>query len=178
MGDPAPDPYAVLGVTADASDAELRRAYRELVKRHHPDHNGGSAESAARFEQIQAAWAQVAQRPRSSRSEMDDRIADIEAELRRQTAEREAAARAQAAREAATATAREAAKGAADAGPRRPTQEELGHYETDDSFTQIIDDAAEQLAARLRGSETKRQFARRLSDLFGGRNGGSDDSRD
>ncbi len=59
MSGAAPDPFAVLGVTPAASDDELRRAYRDLVKRHHPDHNGGSAESAARFEQIQNAYAAV-----------------------------------------------------------------------------------------------------------------------
>jgi type VI protein secretion system component VasK len=47
------------------------------------------------------------------------------------------------------------------------TPEELGYYTTDDSFTKIIDDAAEQLGERLRRSDAKKQFTRRLSDLFG-----------
>lgn len=34
---PAPDPHAVLGVKRGASPEEIRRAYRALVKRHHPD---------------------------------------------------------------------------------------------------------------------------------------------
>jgi molecular chaperone DnaJ len=55
----AQDPYAVLGVDRDVSDTELRAAYRQLVKRHHPDHNGGSEESERRFEEVQDAYARV-----------------------------------------------------------------------------------------------------------------------
>ncbi|MGO9883725.1 MAG: J domain-containing protein, partial [Solirubrobacteraceae bacterium] len=55
------DPYATLGVSPGASDAELRAAYRRLVQLHHPDHNGGSAESALRFEEVQNAYARVRQ---------------------------------------------------------------------------------------------------------------------
>jgi hypothetical protein len=53
------DPYRTLGVSAAASDAELRAAYRRLVQLHHPDHNGGSIESARRFEEVQEAYAQI-----------------------------------------------------------------------------------------------------------------------
>jgi curved DNA-binding protein CbpA len=37
----------------------VRTAYRRLVQRHHPDHNGGSAESARRFEEVQDAYARI-----------------------------------------------------------------------------------------------------------------------
>src|ERR1700735_1505026 len=55
----SPDPYATLGISPAASDAELRAAYRRLVQLHHPDHNGGSRDSALRFEAVQAAYAQI-----------------------------------------------------------------------------------------------------------------------
>jgi molecular chaperone GrpE (heat shock protein) len=51
--------YDTLGVAPDASEEELRRAYRALAQRHHPDHNAGSPEAARRFEQIHAAYAAI-----------------------------------------------------------------------------------------------------------------------
>jgi curved DNA-binding protein len=53
------DPYDVLGVNRGATDAEIRSAYRKLVKLHHPDHNGGSEESEQRFEEVQDAYARI-----------------------------------------------------------------------------------------------------------------------
>ncbi|KAG0135259.1 hypothetical protein HOY82DRAFT_576998 [Tuber indicum] len=38
--------YAVLGVTADASDTEIKKAYRTLAFAHHPDKNPGNVQSA------------------------------------------------------------------------------------------------------------------------------------
>ncbi|GHA85909.1 J domain-containing protein [Cognatilysobacter bugurensis] len=38
------DPYAVLGVRQDASDAEVEQAYRRLMARHHPDRQIGVGE--------------------------------------------------------------------------------------------------------------------------------------
>lgn len=51
----AQSPYAVLGVTAQASDAELRRAFRRRLRETHPDTGG----SAALFVQVQLAWELV-----------------------------------------------------------------------------------------------------------------------
>lgn len=55
----AMEPYSVLGVLPDATDEELARAYRELAKRHHPDHAdaGEAAGAAAQMRQINAAYA-------------------------------------------------------------------------------------------------------------------------
>ena len=37
------NPYAVLGLTADASDAEVDQAYRRLISQYHPDRLNGAA---------------------------------------------------------------------------------------------------------------------------------------
>jgi DnaJ domain len=182
---PAGDPYKVLGVTPEVSDGELRRAYRALVKRHHPDHNSGSPESSARFAQIQEAYASVARareaagpspnraagRSHPSRGSepatraagqdpgIEQRIADLEREL--------AATRAAGRKARPTGPMRSATAGGAYAQPPKPTPEDLGHYETDDSFTSIIDDAAAGLGERLKGAR-RGALSRRLTDLFGG----------
>ena len=37
------DPYSVLGVGRDATDAEIKRQYRKLARQHHPDRNPDDA---------------------------------------------------------------------------------------------------------------------------------------
>lgn len=49
------DPYKALGLGRDASPQDIRRAYRKLAKKHHPDMNPGDARSEARFKEISAA---------------------------------------------------------------------------------------------------------------------------
>ncbi|MDA0271396.1 MAG: J domain-containing protein [Chloroflexi bacterium] len=51
----ADDLYAVLGVKRDASDREIRQAYRRLARQWHPDVNPGSDEAESHFKQINAA---------------------------------------------------------------------------------------------------------------------------
>ena len=53
------DPYKVLGVSRDASDDEIKRAYRRLAKKYHPDVNPGDAEAARKMQQINAAYEQI-----------------------------------------------------------------------------------------------------------------------
>lgn len=49
------DPYKVLGVSKDASQDDIRKAYRKLAKETHPDLNPGNAEAERRFKEISAA---------------------------------------------------------------------------------------------------------------------------
>ena len=51
------DLYAVLGVPYDASPDAVRRAYRTLARRHHPDTNAGSVVAERRFQKIGEAYA-------------------------------------------------------------------------------------------------------------------------
>ena len=53
------DPYKVLGVSPDASDEEIKRAYRRLAKQYHPDRNPGDAVAAQKMQQINAAYEQI-----------------------------------------------------------------------------------------------------------------------
>jgi molecular chaperone DnaJ len=49
--------YEVLGVTRDASDTDLKRAYRQLAMQCHPDKNPGDKAAEDRFKQISEAYA-------------------------------------------------------------------------------------------------------------------------
>lgn len=53
------DPYKVLGVSPDASDEEIKRAYRQLAKKYHPDLNPGDPEAAKKMQQINAAYDRI-----------------------------------------------------------------------------------------------------------------------
>jgi DnaJ-class molecular chaperone len=51
-----PDYYDILGVTRNASDAEIKRAYRKLAMKWHPDKNQNSAEASQMFQDIGEAY--------------------------------------------------------------------------------------------------------------------------
>ena len=53
------DPYKVLGVSPDASDEEIKRAYRRLAKQYHPDLNPGDEAAAKKMQQLNAAYEQI-----------------------------------------------------------------------------------------------------------------------
>ena len=151
----SPDPYSVLGVRPGVSTEELHDAYRRLVKQHHPDRNGGSPESTRRFREIQQAYEAVRSgrvKPRPAAPPRDDasvasRMADIERELR-EVRER----------------AREAVR---DAMPRRPTDEELGYYSTDDSFGKILADVKTEVAEKLSHAR-EHPAVKRVADIVEG----------
>ncbi len=50
------DPYEVLGVARSASDSEIKKAFRTLAKKHHPDTKGGEPASQKKFQEISAAY--------------------------------------------------------------------------------------------------------------------------
>jgi hypothetical protein len=167
------DPYKVLGVSASASDAEVRSAYRKLVQLHHPDHNNGSVQSARKFEQVQEAygqvvamrkggsdWARAPRRPSSTTppppvdSDLEARLAEIERKLREANARHAKARR----------DAREAAAAAA-SGRKRPSDEELGYFSTDDTLSKILADARAEFSDRV-GEVRGHPVTKRVADLL------------
>jgi molecular chaperone DnaJ len=52
----AGDPYKILGVDRKASQDEIKKAHRRLVRRYHPDRNPGDAASEEKFKEVQAAY--------------------------------------------------------------------------------------------------------------------------
>ena len=51
------DYYEVLGVDKNAGADDIKRAYRQLAKKYHPDMNPGDAEAEARFKEVNEAYA-------------------------------------------------------------------------------------------------------------------------
>jgi DnaJ-class molecular chaperone len=69
------DPYDILGVPRDARHGDIRKAYRRLAKKHHPDLNPGNEEAEARFKDISAAYAILGdeeKRARFDKGEIDE----------------------------------------------------------------------------------------------------------
>ena len=50
------DPYEVLGVNRDASDEDIKKAYRKLAKQYHPDVNPGDKTAEEKMKEINAAY--------------------------------------------------------------------------------------------------------------------------
>jgi DnaJ-class molecular chaperone len=50
------DPYQILGVAKTASEAEIKKAFRNLAKKHHPDTHAGDESAKKRFQEISAAY--------------------------------------------------------------------------------------------------------------------------
>jgi len=90
------DPYAVLGLRRGADAAEIKRAYRKLARRHHPDLNPGDPAAEERFKEITAAhelltnpkrlakyeqgrlsWREVIERVDPSKLRLENVLADL-----------------------------------------------------------------------------------------------------
>src|ERR1051325_9529508 len=61
------DPYEVLGVNRSASEAEIKKAFRALAKKHHPDTKGGDQAAQKRFQEISAAYDILGDREKRAR---------------------------------------------------------------------------------------------------------------
>jgi DnaJ-class molecular chaperone len=69
------NPYDVLGVPKTASEAEIKKAFRALAKKHHPDTHAGDSGAKKRFQEISAAYDIVGdkeKRGKFDRGEIDE----------------------------------------------------------------------------------------------------------
>ena len=56
------DPYSILGVDRNASDDEIKKAYRKLSRKYHPDaniNNPNKEQAEEKFKQVQQAYEQI-----------------------------------------------------------------------------------------------------------------------
>src|SRR5687768_6538942 len=77
------NPYETLGVAANASQDDIRKAYRKAAKESHPDLNPGKPEAEARFKEINAAYDIVGdadKRKRYDAGEIDETGAERQPE--------------------------------------------------------------------------------------------------
>lgn len=63
------DPYKILGVSPNATDEEIKKAYRRLAKQYHPDRNPGDAEAARKMQQVNDAYEQIKNPEKAQRSQ-------------------------------------------------------------------------------------------------------------
>ncbi len=154
------DPHRVLGVPPTASAEELHDAYRRLIKLHHPDRNGGSPESTARFQEVQAAYEELRNRPRgasaarASSESVEARMAKLEPAVRVAQADR--------------AKAREAAREALrDLEPEPKPEPAPASEEEEDSISAILFDIIDEIGERIAGPR-QGPAVRDVNDLVDG----------
>ena len=71
------DPFSVLGVGRNASDVEIKRAFRKKARQFHPDRNPDDASAEAKFKEVQAAYESIATAKDRSEYEQQQRMSSM-----------------------------------------------------------------------------------------------------
>lgn len=77
-----PTPYEILGVSKDASEADIKSAYRSMAKKYHPDLNPDKKEADKKFKEVSAAYELLADKEK--RAAFDRGEIDMEGQPRQQ----------------------------------------------------------------------------------------------
>ena len=67
------DYYEVLGVEKNASDAEIKKAYRKLAMKYHPDQNPGDKTAEEKFKEINEAYEVLSDADKKARYRSEER---------------------------------------------------------------------------------------------------------
>jgi DnaJ-class molecular chaperone len=81
------DYYSLLGIKRAASPEEIKRAYRQMVFRYHPDRNPGDDAAAGKFKQVLDAYAVLSDGPKRAVYDAVNHPAEAEEEPEEQQAE-------------------------------------------------------------------------------------------
>lgn len=78
------DPYKVLGVGPNATDEEIKQAYRKLARQYHPDRNPGDQEAARKMQEVNAAYDQIKNPDKYARTSYQDPFAGYRQQARQE----------------------------------------------------------------------------------------------
>ena len=71
------DPYSLLGVSKNAGDAEIKRAFRKKARQYHPDRNPDDPQAEARFKEVQEAYDTIGTAKERNEFEQQQRMSSM-----------------------------------------------------------------------------------------------------